>query len=462
MLHYEALLADPLGVAERLSRFVHDDGNERVEAPEIDRDGVQRTVRRALDRSGTNPAEVTNPFVRELYDALRPCDGAEFDREALRDAMRRLGAIEDVFAPWPHVAARATARLRRDLRRAEARVEDLSAATKGATSREEIRCHCWELLEENARLTAESVDLRSAAEDHQRRAVGAEERRGHAMEQASGQIREHEEALERASLRIARKDGALEKSAERLREKNQALGKAPRQIARRDQALEEVSAPLREKDRALEEASRRPAKRLTEEKRKRERSASAEAARAQEGDRVRSELPYRIGEMVLEAYRCPLTRGWRLPASGGGGSQGRPAPGRSRHRPERMTPAARPLDRAERFAPRRRLGPDPEALPDAGGERRSRRRRDPVGMHASVRPARRIGVTRSGAKPGRQGVEAGDGGDASSRDGLGDAAFGPDRATPRASPHDPEDVRRSDRPECDRGSLPDPLRRGVR
>ena len=328
VLHYDRLLADPLDLAERLSRFVHDG----ADPPEVDRDGVRRTVRPALDRSIVDPAEITNPFVRELYEGLRRCDGQSFDRQALSELVRRLGKVEAAFAPWPRAAAQRTTRLRRNLRQAEARarsVERDCAALAGEdiASRRELERHCWDLLDENARLVAEWVEAQSLAEDYQRRALAATE-----------QAQTHEAALAKLERQLARQRRSGEEELRALKEKHEreqaqaheaALAKLERQLARQRHSGEEELRTLKEKHERLARRHARQQRRSEQEQTAlRQRIAEHEAAatreegrpalaeiRAIERDRARSELPHRLGELVLDTYRRPLARGWRLPAA---------------------------------------------------------------------------------------------------------------------------------------------------
>lgn len=167
ILHYEKLLEDPIGQARRLADFVHDGG----ERPALDEAAILQAVRPSLNRSGAMPARITNPLVERLYDGLRTCEGADFDRTQLRLLVRDLSAIEQAFLPWARSGTRAAARSGEQRRADEAKLQLAEATAK------ELQETNRRLAQDNARLAAERADSRLLAEDYQRRTGDAEDRR---------------------------------------------------------------------------------------------------------------------------------------------------------------------------------------------------------------------------------------------------------------------------------------------
>lgn len=103
ILHYEALLADPAGMAEAMARYVF--GPDHPPLP--DQAALARLVRQDLNRSAAAPVAVANPQVRRFYDLLRPLSGADFDRAALMDNLSEIIALDDAYRPWADIASRA-------------------------------------------------------------------------------------------------------------------------------------------------------------------------------------------------------------------------------------------------------------------------------------------------------------------------------------------------------------------
>lgn len=95
--HYEDWFSRPDGLAEELAAYTG--------LPRYAEGGAARAAKlvidRALNRSPHRQSpQIGNSYVRHLYRVLKECRGADFQREALMQAVREAHEVMQAFRPW--------------------------------------------------------------------------------------------------------------------------------------------------------------------------------------------------------------------------------------------------------------------------------------------------------------------------------------------------------------------------
>ncbi len=186
IIHYEALIAEPVVIARDLARFVFGkEGEARV-----DENAVRDLIRPELNRSATRPAAPAGPLAARLYAALKDLSGADFPREPLVSVVQDLIGIRNTFLPWASEGAKGRAAGRsqpgkdendpgqdRTKRASDAAQRDAAleeARDEMESGLKELRSQFAAMAAENDHLTMLHLELRIAVEQLQSRLVTAE------------------------------------------------------------------------------------------------------------------------------------------------------------------------------------------------------------------------------------------------------------------------------------------------
>lgn len=190
IIHYEALIAEPVGIARDLARFVFGrEGEARV-----DENAVRDLIRPELNRSATRPAAPAGPLAARLYAALKDLSGADFPREPLVSVVQDLIGIRNTFLPWASEGAkgrglgqpepgrkanagagRATDREKESRRDAESRIAALEEARQRLEGElQELGSRFAAVAANNSNLTKLHLEARIALERLQSRLAAAE------------------------------------------------------------------------------------------------------------------------------------------------------------------------------------------------------------------------------------------------------------------------------------------------
>lgn len=97
VLHYERLLADPVGQIDALAGFVWPDGQPPQPLDEAAKRGL---VDPALDRSSLKAQPLTNPLARRMDALIAGIEGHGFDRAPVLAELREMGMIHDGYLTW--------------------------------------------------------------------------------------------------------------------------------------------------------------------------------------------------------------------------------------------------------------------------------------------------------------------------------------------------------------------------
>jgi hypothetical protein len=128
IVHYEDWFDHGKEIAEELLHFtglVDFSGNlEQI---------LRERLKPSRDRSQIDAYEIKNPYVRQLYEVLKGCRGADFERSSLIAMVQETRQAMDGFAPWHELAQRANLRIKRlqgsleTLEQKAAKVKELEA-----------------------------------------------------------------------------------------------------------------------------------------------------------------------------------------------------------------------------------------------------------------------------------------------------------------------------------------------
>ncbi|HEV2336876.1 MAG TPA: hypothetical protein VGS13_15335 [Stellaceae bacterium] len=102
ILHYERLLADPLRTIRMLAKYVLGAVPDPAQLKAI----TAECINPKFDRAKINSVVLTNPIIQTLAAALEKCEGADFARQELTEALQNCDRILTAFAP--HLGRRRT------------------------------------------------------------------------------------------------------------------------------------------------------------------------------------------------------------------------------------------------------------------------------------------------------------------------------------------------------------------
>lgn len=97
VLHYERLIADPVGQIDALARFVWPEGD--LPRP-LDEAARRALVDPTLDRSSLKAQPLTNPLARRMDALIAGIEGHDFDRAPVLAELREMGMIHDGYLTW--------------------------------------------------------------------------------------------------------------------------------------------------------------------------------------------------------------------------------------------------------------------------------------------------------------------------------------------------------------------------
>ena len=102
IVHYEDWFADPEPLAQAVIRYTGLNENKNNLS-----DVLAKTVKSNLNRASHDSYEIQNPFVHKLYNALKECHSADFNREKLMAVVKECRQAMDGFKSWYQLAYQA-------------------------------------------------------------------------------------------------------------------------------------------------------------------------------------------------------------------------------------------------------------------------------------------------------------------------------------------------------------------
>jgi hypothetical protein len=105
--HYEDWFKKPEALAQGLLAYTGLGQTFKGEVSAV----VAKTVKSNLNRASKHDYEVKNPYVLKLYEALKTCSGADFDRDALMAVVKECRRAMNGFKGWYELAHQANKKL---------------------------------------------------------------------------------------------------------------------------------------------------------------------------------------------------------------------------------------------------------------------------------------------------------------------------------------------------------------
>ena len=98
--HYEDWFAAPKPLAQGLLHYTGLNQYFKGDLSEV----VAQTVKPNLNRASKDDYEIKNPYVLNLYEVLKECHGAEFDRNRVMAVVKECRKVIDSFKDWYQLA----------------------------------------------------------------------------------------------------------------------------------------------------------------------------------------------------------------------------------------------------------------------------------------------------------------------------------------------------------------------
>ena len=117
--HYEDLLLDQMPLAQALLQYTGLDQDFKGNLSDV----LANTLKPNLNRASKDEYRIQNPYVTKLYEALKQCHGADFDRDRLMTVVKECRHAMEGFKGWYQLAHET----KKKLANTQARLESVSA-----------------------------------------------------------------------------------------------------------------------------------------------------------------------------------------------------------------------------------------------------------------------------------------------------------------------------------------------
>lgn len=148
IVHYEDWFRNPTPIAEDLLSYTGLDQYFAGNVTEI----LSRVIKPNLNRSVHEDYQIQNEYVIKLYDVLKDCRGADFDRARLMAVVKECRQAMDGFKGWYLIA-------QENIARAANLREQLQAAKEKQAEIPELRKRIQQLERENRRLSQMETEI---------------------------------------------------------------------------------------------------------------------------------------------------------------------------------------------------------------------------------------------------------------------------------------------------------------